>query len=329
MIIRRYVALGATVGAVAWPLGCAAQQSVEIHRVAVLVPGGPTATKGGQYIEKWKDSLRDLGYVEGRNVIYEIRWAQGDLGQLNALAVELVATKPAVIFAPLPAAAHAAKAATNTIPIVTASVSDPIGEGLVSNLAHPDGNLTGVVNIVKDLRAKHVELIRAVVPRVKRIAVLLSESRTHTKPFEDFRAAAASVALEAIPVWANSPREFDAAFAAMARERADAAIALGGQLQFDNAARIVDLAAKAKLPVVYPFRHYAEEGGLMSYGPSTEKQYELAAQYVDKILRGSKPQDLPIQQPTQLELVINMRAAKALSITIPQSLLLRADRIIE
>ena len=310
------------------PLAGEAQQ-VKVYRVGVLLQGSPPApgSQPGILVR----ALRDLGYIEGRNIVVDRRWAEGKNERYASLATELVALKPDVIVADTTPAVIAAKRATATIPIVMVAPGDPVGSGLVESLARPGGNVTGVTSLQTELLVKGVELLHAVVPKAKRVAVLMTDNPAHPSQLKTIQDSARGFGLTVLPTMVRSSEDFEEAFRSMAKQQAGALIVLGGP-PFTSAAqrgKIVELAAKTKLPATYRTRNWVDEGGLLSYGSSLAKRWRLAATYVDKILKGAKPADLPVQQPTEFESVINMKTAKALGLTIPQTLLLRADQVIE
>jgi putative ABC transport system substrate-binding protein len=281
----------------------------------------------------FRQGMRDLGYVEGRNFVLEFRDAEGKLERLPALAAELVALKVDVIMVGGTLAALAAKQATTTIPIVFASAVDPVADGLVTSLARPGGNVTGLSALAPELAGKRLELLKQAVPGVGRVAVLWQPGGFGERTVNDLRREA-DVAARALGVRlqffeARGPDDFDRAFSDMANARASATTLLGGTMFLIERRRLVDLAAKNRLPAVYGLREYVDAGGLMSYGPNNADLFRRAATYVVKILKGAKPGDLPVEQPTKFELVINLKTAKALGITIPQSVLGRADEVIQ
>jgi putative tryptophan/tyrosine transport system substrate-binding protein len=320
------IAAGALLAA---PLATEAQQAAKVARIGYLA----SSLSGLQVTEALRQGLRDLAYVEGRNVVIEYRDAEGKLDRLPALAAELVALKVDVIVAPNTVAALAAKQATRTIPIVFTVAVDPVGDRLVTSLARPGGNVTGLTALAPDLVGKRLELLKQVVPRVSRVAVLWQPGAfgQHTEKDMLNRAEVAARALGVRLQFleARGPAEFDRAFSEMAKARAGA-LTVGGTAMFiGERGRLVDLAAENRLPAVYPWKEFVDAGGLMSYGPSLADLYRRAATYVDKILKGAKPGDLPIEQPTKFELVINLKTAKALGLTFPQSMLARADEVIQ
>jgi putative ABC transport system substrate-binding protein len=317
-------------GLLAAPLIAEAQQAAKIARIGWL---GNDPVGGPHLSEAFRQGLRDLGYVEGRNVVIEYRWAEGKFERLPALAAELVALKVDVILATTVLAAVAAKQAVKTIPIVFFAAADPIGSGLVTSLARPGGNVTGLSVLSPELIGKRLEHLKQAVPGVSRVAVLWEPGgggeRTDKDMLKRAEVAGQALGMRLQYVEARGPADFDRAFSDMTRAHADALTVLPSPMFFNERRRLVDLAAKHRLPAGYPWREGADAGGLMSYGPSIADLYRRAATYVDKILKGVMPGDLPVEQPTKFELVINRKTAKALGLTIPQSLLQRADEVIQ
>jgi putative ABC transport system substrate-binding protein len=304
-------------------------QQTKVYRLGFLLQGSPPPP--GRPPVTLIKALQDLGYVEGRSVLIERRWAEGKNERFPSLVAELIALNPDVIITDTTPGAIAAKRATATIPIVMTNVSDPVGSGIVASLARPGGNVTGVTDSGSDMAVKGVDLVHDVVPKATRIAVLMSDNPVHPAQLRDIQSGAKRIGLTVLPTMARSTEEFEEAFASMARKKAGALILLGGapfstERQRD---KLVELAARTKLPTMYPGRWWVDAGGLLSYGPNALHRSRLVANYVDKILKGAKPSDLPVQQPSELELVINMKTAKALGLTIPPLLLLRANQVIE
>ena len=319
----------AALGAV--PRTTAAQQPARIARIGYAASDlgrGPV-----HLLEAFRQGLRDLGYVEGRNVVIEFRDAAGKLERLPALAAELVALKVDVIFAPGTQHVQAAKQATATIPVVFADVDDPVARGFVANLARPGGNITGLANLNTDLVGKWLELLKQAVPRVNHVAFLWQPGSLPERAREEI-AKRAEVATRALGVRlqfveVRGPEDFDRAFSDMARARVDALIVWGGSMMILERRRVAELVAKNRLPATYPMREFVDAGGLMCYAPNVADNFRRAAGYVDKILKGAKPADLPVEQSSKFELVINLKTANALGLTVPPSLLQRADRVIE
>ena len=312
------------------PVAAEAQQAAKIARIGYLARN---LAASPHLHEAFRQGLRDLGYVEGRNVVIEYRDAEGKLERLPALAAELVALKVDVIVAASTLAALAAKQATRTLPIVFAAAADPVASGLVTSLARPGGNVTGLSNLAPELVGKRLELLKQAVPGVSRVAVLWQPGalgeRTEKDMLKGAEVAARALGVRLQFVEARGPADFDRAFSDMTRARAGALTVLPSAMFFSERRRLVDLAAKNRLPAVYPWREFVDAGGLMSYGPNLADLFRRAATYVDKILKGAKPGDLPVEQPTKFELVINLKTAKALGLTIPPSVLARADQVIE
>jgi putative ABC transport system substrate-binding protein len=295
------------------------------HHIAYLSAGLHTS----EAKDFFKEAMHALGYAEEQLSI-ESRYAEGDSQRLAGLAAELVRASPEIIVTGSAAAAVAAKQATSSIPIVTIFTADPVGTGLAASLARPGGNLTGLSNIMEDIAGKELELLKTAAPNATRIVILTNPSNpAHPKELQGAREAAAALGAEIVPVEIRAPGEIDNAFAAIKGAGADALVVLADPLFTAEARPIADFAVKQKLPAMVAFREQVIAGGLMSYGPDLKDSYRRAAVYVDKILKGAKPADLPIEQPTKVELVINLKTAKALGLTVPQSLLARADEVIE
>jgi putative ABC transport system substrate-binding protein len=317
-------------GLLAAPLAAEAQQRT-LPRVGWLSLFSSSDPQIHRSVDFFRQALRDLGHVEGQSFAIEYRWAEGKSERLLDLAMELVRLKVAVIVAQggVPPA-QAAQRATKAIPIVLSGPADPVAAGLVASLARPGGNITGPTLISDRLTGKGLELLREVVPNVTRVAVLWNPTNPgNTHQLRGAEAAAAASGVRLLPVEAGAPAEIDSAFVAMARERAGGLLVLLDVMFYDRRERITALAAKNRLPAVYAHSVFAEAGGLMSYAGSRSDLYRQMVIYVDKILKGAKPSDLPVEQPTKFELVINLKTAKALGLTIPPSLLARADQVIE
>ena len=281
-------------------------------------------------LEAFREGLRELGYVEGQNIAIESRWAEGKQDRLPALAADLVRSKVDVIVVLSGAATQAAQRATRTIPIVMSTVADPVGSGLVASLARPGGNVTGLTITSPDLAGKQLQLLKEVVPDVSRVAFLRNPDNASSAAFlREAEAAARALGVRLQTLEARNPQEIDSAFAAMTRERAGAFLILPDGIFVSQRKQIAELAANRRLPSIHGMTEYAEAGGLMAYSTNFLDQQRRAASYVDKILKGAKPRDLPVEQPTKFELVINMRTARALGLKVPPSLLLQADRVIE
>jgi ABC-type uncharacterized transport system substrate-binding protein len=314
-------------GAAAAPVLGHAQQRV-MPVVAVLCAG--TAQGLERYLASFREAMQQLGYVEGSNVHFEFRFADGYLDRLPDLANELVRLNPSVIVStPLPA--HlAARKATSAIPIVMATGADPAGFGLVASLSHPGGNVTGLANFAEMLAPKQIDLLREMVPHLARFGLLVNvTNQLHVPQLRETKIAADAAGILLVPVEVSSPDKLDPAFGTFATERVEALLVPPDTTFYSRRRQIADLAATARLPAIYGYREHVEVGGLMSYGPDIRDQYRRAAIYVDKILKGAQPAELPVQQPTKIELVINLRTAKALGLTLLPTLLARADEVIE
>ncbi len=322
------VALGA--GLLAAPLGALAQQQGKVWRIGFLyLLSRQSAVDTGRY-STFLEGMRELGHVEGKNLAIEWRFADGKSERLPGFATELVNLKVDVIVTAGTAATSSAQKVTTTIPIVMANASDPVGSGFVKSLARPGGNITGLSSISGEFGPKHLEMLLSMVPKLSRVAVMVNpDNSTHTKTQKSVQAAAQRVGIKIVPVEARTPQEIENAFAVMARENAGAVIVASDSFFIQQRRQIAELAAKYRLPSISARREYAEAGFLMGYGSNANDIYRRAATYVDKILKGAKPGDLPVEQPTTFELFINGKTAKALGLTIPQSLLISADRVIE
>jgi len=316
-------------GLLAAPRAAEAQPAGKVYRIGLLEYSTPDPARQALWTA-FRQRMRELGYVEGQNVTFEPRWAQDDSDRLSKLAAELVGLKVDVIVTAATVSALAAKRATGAIPIVMATGADPMAVGLVANLRQPGGNVTGMTTINSELAAKRLELLRIVAPRASRIAILWDEKgSTFGLAVKDTEAAAkrAGFTVQSVPV--GSPAEIEAALATVVRGSAGALSIAPSPMFFSNRKRLADLAVKHRLPTIVALREYAAAGGLISYGADNAGMFRGAAVFVDKILKGAKPANLPMEQPTTFELVINLKTAKALGLTIPQSLLLRADEVIQ
>jgi putative ABC transport system substrate-binding protein len=313
--------------AAAWPVAARAQQSSRVWRVGFLSPTPETdftrALSGA-----FRLRLQELGYVEGQNLILDVRRADGKLARLPGLAAELVSLRPDVIVAATASATAAAQKATSSIPIVIVTAIDPIGSGFVKSLARPGGNITGLTTMNRDLAAKSLELLVLIVPNARRIAVLMSDTPGHELQIKDIQGPAQTWGLKVVPVTAIGPAALKHAFEKIGTEKSDGVIVLGDS-NVAQYANIIDLAAATRLPAIYQVSAFARMGGLLSYSTDFVDLFRRAAVYVDKILKGAAPAELPVEQPTKFELVINLKTAKALGLTIPDSLLVRADEVIE
>jgi putative ABC transport system substrate-binding protein len=301
-----------------------AQQPTKVPRIGFLSGGGdPVET------EAFQQGLRDLGYIEGQNITIEYRSTEGMAERLPNLAAELVQLKVDIIVVGGSPATQAAKNDTKTIPIVMTNVTDPVGIGLVASLAHPGGNVTGLSNVGSDLGGKQLELLKEASPKVSRVAVLSDSAIPGNALWLGaMKVAAPALRITLQPVDVHRPDDFERAFLVIKKEHASALSVLRNGVNIFYRARIVDFAAKSRLPAMYPDREDVEAGGLMSYGPNFADLYRRAATYVDKILKGRKPADLPVEQPTKFEFIINLKAAKQIGLTIPPNVLARADKVI-
>ena len=310
------------------PLASLGQQPAKVARVGFLEASTPSAIAAR--VEAFRQGLRDLGYVEGKNVVIEYRYAEGNFDRLPALAAELVRLNVNVIVTGGPTAIPAAKAATTAIPIVMAFDTDPVGSGFAASLAKPGGNITGLSTLAPELSAKQIELLKEIVPKLARVAVLGTASRpgsAHALREVENAAKALKVQVQFQDV--VDPKGIDAAFLAARKGGADAVLVLGSPLFNANRMELTELASKSRYPVIYDRAEFVEAGGLMTYSVSLADLARRAATYVDKILKGAKPGDVPIEQPTKFDLVVNMKTAKALGIKIPNSVLAQATRVIE
>jgi putative ABC transport system substrate-binding protein len=315
--------------AVGLPLATEAQAPPKEPRVGYLSIGSASDPRRVAIYEAFRQSLRDRGYIENRNISIESRFAEGNYDRLPGLAAELVRRRVDVIAAYSTPAAKAALGATKSIPIVMSGVVDPVATGLVVGLARPGGNATGLSLMAPEIVGKQMQLLKELIPSVSRIAVLWNPANPSGAPqLQEAEVAARALKVQLQPLEARSGNDLDKAFAAMTRVRADGMIVVVDGVFIDSRIRLARLAEKARLPAVYGLREHVEVGGLMFYGASPVDQARRAATLVDKILKGAKPGDLPVEQPTEFELVINLKTARALGLSVPQSVLVRADEII-
>ena len=325
--MKRRAFITLLLGAAAWPLAARAQQSGKVPTIGFL--GSATLLVESQRVAAFVQRLRQLGWIENRNVAIEYRWAEGRAERFTELAAEFARLKVDLIVAATTPAVVAAKQATSVIPIVIATANDPVATGLVASLARPGGNVTGLSNQMADTAAKRLELLREVVPGLRRLAILGNvDNPGAVLDMREAQEAASAVGLEATTFEIRRAEDIAPAFEAL-KGRADALYVPPEALVNTNRVRINTLALGARLPTMHGLREYVEAGGLMSYGPSALDQYRRAADYVDKILRGTKPGDIPVEQPTKFDLIINLTTAKALGLNIPEGFLLRADEVIE
>jgi putative ABC transport system substrate-binding protein len=323
---REFISLLGGVAA-AWPFAARAQLPGKVYRIGFLWDS-PNAFLDA--LEAFRQGLRDLGYVEGRNIVIEYRWAEGKPERMRELAEELVRLKVDVIMAPSSIYTAAAKRATSTIPIIFMSHADPLGSGHVASLARPGGNITGLSLMMTETNVKGLELLKEAVPGISRVAVIFDPATpSHGPGLKAVKAAGPALGLRVQSVPVRSATEYDSAFTAIVRERADAVLVLSTPLFIAGAKRLAELCLAHKLPSLFGPKHHVQEGGLMSYSPDRADLWRRGAIYVDKILRGTDPADLPVQQPTKFELAINQKTAKSIGLAIPPAFLLRADEVIE
>jgi putative ABC transport system substrate-binding protein len=314
--------------AVAVPLAAPAQPGKTVHRIGFI--GNSTPTLEANLLGPFREGLRERGYVEGRNLTIEYRWAEGDYARLPALVNELIASKVEVLVGAGTPVALAVKRATTTVPMVMVAVGDPVGTGLVASLARPGGNLTGLVSIAPDLEGKRLQLLREVVPKLSHVSVLTNPANAYTvSSVEQIRQAAHVLHLKTHFANVRTEGELTQALDAIAGERPDGLIMVADRVFLHNRDRIAGFATRHRLPGVYAYSELVDAGGLMSFGPSYPGMHRRAAYYVDRILKGANPADLPMEQPETFELIVNLKTAKAFGLAIPQSLLLRADRLIQ
>jgi putative ABC transport system substrate-binding protein len=317
--------------AAAWPLAARAQQAGStVRRIGFLLPGGPRTTVVRGQLEAFRQGLKEYGWVEGQNISVAYRFAEGKEDALPGIAAELVQLRPDVVVAESTPAALAAKSVTQTIPIVMATSADPLGNGLVASLNRPGANITGLSLQSPELSGKRLQLLTEIVPGIAGVAVLSNPlNPSMVAVVEQTKAAAQSLGIEIHVVEVQAPDQFESAFAAVRRTRAGALIVLPDAVLYGQHPRIVTFTTASHLPALFPEKEVAEAGGLIAYGPSIPASFRRAAGYVDKILRGAKPADLPVEQPTTFELIVNLQTARAIGVTVPTSILLRADEVIE
>jgi putative ABC transport system substrate-binding protein len=324
------VAVVVTIILILVPLAAETQQPAKVPGVGYLTPWSDSDPGRQRGLEAFRQGLRELGYVDGQNIAIESRSAEGKDDRLPALAADLVRSKVDVIVAQSGAATRAAQQATRTIPIVMSLANDPVGSGLVASLARPGGNVTGLTIMAPDLVGKRLELLKEVVPKVSRVALLWNpDNPANAAMSREAEAAARALGVRLQTLETRNHQEIEDAFAAMIRERTGAFLVLSDAIFFTQRRQIAELAAKGRLPSITGTRDYPDAGGLMAYGPDQLDLERRAATFVDRILKGAKPGDLPVEQPTKFELVINLKTAKALGLTIPPSLLARADQVID
>jgi putative tryptophan/tyrosine transport system substrate-binding protein len=305
-----------------------AQQPGKVPRIGYLITSSPSAI--APRMEAFQQGLRELGYVEGKNIVIERLHAEGKLDRLPELAAELVRLNVDVIVTSGPTATRPAKGATSTIPIVMTFDDDPVGSGFVASLARPGGNITGLSTLAPEISGKQLELLKEIVPRLSRVAVFGTSTRQGTaQALKEMELAAGALAVKLQYLDIEDPKDIETAFRAASKGRADALLVLQSPVFNSQRAQIADLAQKSRLPAAYPRREFVEDGGLMSYGASISDLDRRAATYVDKILKGAKPADLPVEQPIKFEFIINLKAAKQIGLTIPPNVLARADKVLK
>jgi putative ABC transport system substrate-binding protein len=306
----------------------AAQQPKKVPRIGFL--SGVSPSTNPARVEAFRQGLRDLGYVEGKNILIEYRFAEGKLDRLPALAAELVRLKVDVIVTAAPPPTRSAKKATVTTPIVMGFDDDPVGNDFVASLARPGGNITGLSSLAPELSGKQLELLKEIVPRLARVGVFGDVTRPGIpQALREINLAADAFGVQVQYLEVRGPKDIETAFRAASKERADAVLVLGSPVLNSQRKQVIELVVKSRLPAIYPNQEFVENGGLMSYGVNFTDLFRRAATYVDKILKGAKPADLPVEQPMKFELMINLKAAKQIGVTIPQSVLYRADRVIK
>ncbi len=305
-----------------------AQQPKTIPRIGYVGTGSPALS--GHHAQTFAQGLRELGYAEGQNIAIEYRWAEGKLESLPGFVADLIRLKVDVIVSSATPAIRIAKEQTNTVPIVMAGVTDPVGNGFVASLSRPGGNITGLTHVAPDLTGKRLELLKEVVPRLSRVAVLWNPKQPgQAVAYKESQVAAQTLKLTLISMEARNREELERVLSGTAKKQAEAIFELPDPVIFLNRELIAQFAAKHRLPAMYSFREYVDAGGLMSYGTSFPGLFHRAATYVDKILKGAKPADLPVEQPTKFELIINLKAARQIGLTIPSTVLARADKVIK
>jgi putative tryptophan/tyrosine transport system substrate-binding protein len=310
------------------PLAAQGQQTGKLYRIGFL--GNSTAALEAHLVGPFREGLRDLGYVEGQNIVIEYRWAEGKYERFPALIAELLAQRVEVLVTAGTPASLAVKKATTSVPLVMVAVGDPVDTGLVASLAKPGGNITGINSTVEGLEGKRLELLREVIPKLSHVAVLQNpENPTLLNYLKEMQVAAQVLGMKVQVFDARTPGEFDETFKAIVKARPGALRVMGDRLFLHNRERIMDFATKQRLPTVPSHPELVDAGGLFSFGPSYSSMHRRAAYFVDRILKGGKPADLPVERPTKFELVVNLKIAKALGLTIPQSVLGRADQVIQ
>jgi putative tryptophan/tyrosine transport system substrate-binding protein len=318
--------LGALLFALSVPVW--AQQATKVPQIGFIIVTSPSANAAR--IDAFRQGLRDLGYVEGKNIVIQYRWAEGKFDRLPELAAELVRLKVDVIVSAGPQPTRAAKEATSTIPVVMGQDNDPIGNGFIVSLARPGGNITGLSTLYPEISGKQLELLKEIIPRLSHLAVFGNSTQPgNPQSLKKVELAAGALSVQLQYVDVQGPKDTETAFRAASKGHADAVLVLSSPVIFSHRKRFADIAVKNRLPVMYAQPEFVEDGGLMTYGPSITDLYRRAASYVDKILKGAKPAELPVEQPTKFELLINLKTAKQIGLTIPPNVLLRADKVIK
>jgi putative ABC transport system substrate-binding protein len=325
VIDRRTFLAGTSAVLLAAPLAAEAQPTKKVYRIGWMI--GSSIAASAHLVDAFKQAMRELGWVEGKNIEYEIRAAEGKFERFPAIVTELLRLRVDLILAPTTVAARAAKKATSTVPIVIVVTADAVQSGLIESLARPGGNITGLTLMTRETQAKQLEILREAIPKAARVSVLRNGAAAGS--VQELERAARLLQIQLQLLMARSTEEIEDAFPTMIRGRSDAFLVVSDPLFYRQRTQLAELAAKARLPGMFPVREYVEVGGLMAYGESFAHNHRRAAVYVDKILKGAKPADLPVEQPTKFELVINLKTAKALGLTIPPSLLARADEVIQ
>jgi len=310
------------------PLAVEAQQTGKVHRIGFL--GNSTLALEANLVGPFREGLRELGYIEGQNILIEYRWAEGKYERLAALVAELLARNVEVIVTAGTPASHAVKKATTSVPLVMVAVGDPVASGLVSNLARPAGNITGLTSMGDELEGKRLELLRELIPTLSHVGALTNSGNPSLKKASEvLQAVAAALKIKILVVDVRSADQLDGAFDLIIQKHPDALLVPGDRVFLTNRVRIVQFATQRRLPAMSAYRELVEAGGLISFGPSYAGMHRRAAFYVDRILKGAKPGDLPVERPTTFEMVINLRAAKTLGLTVPPAVLARADEVIQ
>jgi len=330
MTARRQVLFALGSGALTAPFASLAQQQGKVWRIGVLyLMSRQSAINTGRYVP-FVEGMRDLGYIENKNLLIEWRFADGKSERLPALAAELLKSKVDLIVSAGTAATSAAHKATSSVPIVMANASDPVASGLIKSLPHPGGNVTGLSSITDELGPKHLEMLQSMMPKLSRVAVMTNpDNSSHIATLRTIQNLAPRTGIKILPVRAHTPQEIEVAFSAISRDKAEAVIVASDSFFIQQRRETAELCAKYRLASISARREYAESGFLMSYGQNSAENYQRAAIYVDKIFKGARPADLPVEQPTKFELFINAKTAQALGVKIPDALLISADKVIE